>query len=314
MDSKTLKTTGLVEQHIHGAFGVDLATCTNPDDVVYLAQELSKIGVTIFFPTLVTDSIENLKKQIEIIKKAKANQPKNSALIAGIHLEGPFINPEKKGIHNKSLILEPSIKSFKELEDDIIKIVTIAPELDKNDELCKYLKAKGIKVSAGHSLTTDLSCANQVTHLFNAMGTVDHKKSSTATLALTNDDIYTEIIADSVHVNNEVLKLIFKIKPKDKVLLISDALPISHSNNKTMVFCSETIYLKDKKATDANGTLAGSAMLLPDIIKNVVNNELLSFEEAIKMASTNQLKYHNLKNNCDIFWNENLEVVDFKFN
>ncbi len=305
-------TDGLIDQHLHGAFGIDFSNCTS-DEIIELSKILPSQGITMFFPTLVTDTIENLKKQIRIIKQAKEKQPQESAQIIGIHLEGPFINPEKKGIHDKNCILKPNVEDFKVIEDEIIKIVTIAPELDDNYSLCNYLKSKEIKVSAGHTLSTDLSCANQVTHLFNAMGTIDHKKASTATLALTSDHIYTEIIADSIHINDEVLKLVFKAKSLDKSILISDALPIAHSKLTEMDFCNEKIYLKDNKATNKEGTIAGSAMLLNDIIKNLVLKNILPFETAIQMASKNLQKYHNIKNNCKIHWDENLNVLKYEF-
>ncbi len=305
-------TGGLIDQHIHGAFGVDFSNCS-PDEIIAVAKKLPEHGTTMFFPTLATDSITNLKKQISSIKIAKEKQPKNSAQIVGIHLEGPFLNPEKKGIHDKNSILKPSVEDYKLLEDEIIKIVTIAPELDENNELCRYLSSKGIKVSAGHTLTTDLSSVNQVTHLFNAMGTIDHKKSSTATVALTNDDVYTEVIADSIHINDEVLKLIFKTKEIDKVLLISDALPIAHSDLNEMVFCNEKIYLKDNKATNNQGTIAGSSSLLNDIVKNLVRKNIISFEKSIQMCSSNQEKYHQLKNNYNLIWDENLNIVEYNF-
>lgn len=307
-----IKTNGLIDQHIHGAFGVNFSDCTY-DEIIDLSKLLPNEGITMFFPTLVTDSLDNLKKQIKIIKKAKSKQPKDCAQIIGVHLEGPFINPDKSGIHNKNHILMSNVKDFKKIDDEIIKIVTLAPELDKNYELCSFLKSRNIKISAGHTLADEIDFVNQVTHLFNAMGGIDHKKSSTATLALTNDEIYNEVIADSTHINDEVLKLVFKIKPADKILLISDALPITHSKNSEMEFWGEKIYLKDNKATNRNGTLAGSAMLINDIIKNLILKNLLSFDAAIQMATTNLQKYHSLQNNANIYWDENFDIVKYEF-
>lgn len=306
--TEIIKTSGLIEQHIHGAFGVDFCVATS-EEIIELSKKLFKLGITGFFPTLVTDSVENLKRQIKEIKVAQELQPNNTAKVIGIHLEGPFINPDKKGIHDEKLIQKPSIETFQQIEDEIIKIVTIAPELDFDFELCDYLQSKGIKVSAGHTLTTDLSKVHQVTHLFNAMGTIDHKKSTTATVALTNDRIYTEVIADSIHINDEVLKLIFKTKPTEKTILISDALPIAKSNLKEMVFCNKTIYLNENKATSESGTIAGSAMLLPDIIKNLVNKNLTTFEQAIQMTSINLHNYHKIPMTTEIKWDSELNVI-----
>ena len=122
-------TDGIVEQHIHGAFGFDFMNCS-VDDICCVSEMLLENGVTAFFPTVMTDSLEKIKERIEVIKEAKNKQKVKSAQIVGIHLEGPFINPEKAGIHEKKYILPLNVDLFKELEDEIIKIVTLAPELD----------------------------------------------------------------------------------------------------------------------------------------------------------------------------------------
>ena len=175
-----------------------------------------------------TDSVENIKRQIDVIKKA-ANTSKS---ILGIHLEGIFINPEKKGIHNPQHFLALTKENYKLIEDDFIKIVTLAPELDEG--LIDYLKLKGVKVQAGHCVGGDLTKVDGVTHLFNAMTGINHRGKCTALSALV-DDVYTEIIADGVHVSDEALKLVFKVK--DKVILISDALPITFSDMKENNIC-----------------------------------------------------------------------------
>ncbi|MDD3237793.1 MAG: hypothetical protein PHV37_06815 [Candidatus Gastranaerophilales bacterium] len=308
-----IKSQGIVEQHLHGAFGVDFSRA-EVDELLFLSERLLEIGVVAYFPTLVTDSVENLKKQISVIKKAKNKQDDKMAQIIGVHLEGPFLNPEKKGIHDKSLIIPPTVATFKAFEDEIIKIITLAPEFDENFELIKYLKNLNIKVSAGHCLGSDLSCVNQVTHLFNAMGTITHKEKSTTTSALINDDIYAEIIADSVHVNDDVLKLVFKTKPLNKILLISDALPIAHSDKSEMMFCNQPVYYKNGKATGKDGTLAGSAMLLVDIVKNVISKKLLSPNDAIQTVSSNQFLYHNIPPKFEVRFDEIgnvLEIMPF---
>ena len=135
----------LIEQHFHGAFGVDFSTCST-DDVLDLARKILTYGICGFFPTLVTDSVENIRRQIDVIKKAKELQTPEMADILGIHLEGIFLNPEKKGIHNSDLFLAPTIENYKKIEDDFIKIITLAPEFDEDEKLRKYLIMKGVKV------------------------------------------------------------------------------------------------------------------------------------------------------------------------
>ena len=301
---------GLVEQHIHGAFGIDFMNCT-VDDLLFVSTKLLQYGVTAYFPTIMTDDIDVIKERIFIVKQAMAKQTKNSAQIAGIHLEGPFINPDKAGIHEVCYIQPLNVDIYKKIEDEIIKIVTLAPELDNG--LIDYLKSKNVKISAGHCFATDLTNVVQVTHLYNAMGAFSHRGNSTVVASLINDDIYSEIIADSMHVSDDVLKLTFRQKSLDKILLISDALPLAHSEKMQHTFAGQVIYNKNGKLVNEQGIFAGSSLLLCDIVKNLADKNLLKLEDALCCASSNQLKYHNLNNNLKVSLNScnQIEKVEF---
>ena len=124
------ETRLLIEQHIHGAYGVDFNK-SDTDDIVWLSEKLFEHGIGGYFPTLVTDDVENIRQQIAKIKEASEVVTPRSAKILGIHLEGIFINCDKKGIHNPKYILPLAVKNYKLIEDEFIKIVTLAPELDK---------------------------------------------------------------------------------------------------------------------------------------------------------------------------------------
>lgn len=282
-----IKTPLIIEQHIHGAFGVDFNTA-GVNNVLFVVEKLREHGIGGVFPTLVTDSVENIKRQIGVIKEAA----QSSKAILGIHLEGIFINPEKKGIHNPEHFLPLTIENYKLIEDDFIKIVTLAPELDV--DLIDYLKSKGVKVQAGHCVGGDLSKVDGVTHLFNAMSGISHRGKSTALSALV-EDVYTEIIADGVHVSDDALKLVFK--SKDKVILISDALPITHSDMKETVFADSKIYYDGVKATSKDGTIAGSTTLLDGIIKRLIGLGLFKPEYI-----ENVYRYHGLEPFGEIEW------------
>ena len=297
----------LIEQHFHGAYGVDFNKAT-VNDVLDVANKIKKDGVGGIFPTLVTDSIENTQKQIKVIKEASKKQ-KDGAKIFGIHLEGIFLNPEKKGIHNPAHFLEPTIENFKKIADDFIKIVTLAPELCraymKNGEnLITYLKNKGIKVQAGHCIGGDLSGCDGVTHMYNAMSGINHRTKSTALSALINDNLYTEVIADGYHVNDDALKLLFKSKPADKILLISDSLPCAKTNLSSFVFADEKVYFDGEKATSAQGTLAGSSKILPDIVKTLGKKGLFN-----PQFIENPYKYHKVDLDGKLEWDEDFNVV-----
>jgi len=294
-------TNLLIEQHFHGAYGVDFNKAT-ASDVLDLACQIKKEGVGGIFPTLVTDSIENIQRQIKIIKDASLKQ-KDGAKILGIHLEGIFINPEKRGIHNPKHFLTPTIENFKQVEDDFIKIVTLAPELCK-DNLIQYLHLKNIKVQAGHCVGGDLTDCDGVTHTFNAMSGISHRGQSTALSVLINDNIYAEIIADGVHVSDDALKLLVKSKPADKVLIISDCLPCTRSSLKEFIFADEKVYFDGKRATSAQGTLAGSTKLLPDIIKILGKKDMLN-----PKFIENPYNYHKIDLDGQIEWDEDFNIV-----
>lgn len=302
------KSDLLVEQHFHGVFGVDFSVCQT-DDILKLARKLLSHGIGGFFPTLVTDKIENIKRQIEVIKDAKSKQTEDMAEILGIHIEGIFINPDKKGIHNPEWFLKPTVDNFKLIEDDLIKIVTLAPELDENYELQKYLKTKGIKVQAGHCKGCDLSQCDGATHLFNAMKGISHRDSSTALSALIEDKIYTEIIADGIHLSDDIVELVLKTKPDNKVILVSDSLPIAKSDKKEADFAGEKIFYDGKKATSKEGTIAGSTAILDEIVTLLSNKNPNNFEKYVGMASKNVCEYHDIKLNGCIYWDENFEIV-----
>lgn len=278
-----MKTCGILEQHIHGAFGVDFNKAKE-NDILEAVKKLQQHGIYGVFPTLVTDSVENIKRQIQVIKEA-AN---TCSAIKGIHLEGIFINPEKKGIHNPEHFMALTVENYKLIEDDFIKIITLAPELDKG--LIDYLIQKGVKVQAGHCIGGDLSKVSGVTHTFNAMSGISHRGKNTALSALVNDELYTEIIADGVHVSDDALRLLFKSKPDDKVILISDALPITGSDLKETIFADSKIYYDGIKATSANGTIAGSTTLLDGIVKRLIDLGMFK-----PQYLENTWHYHGLK-------------------
>ncbi len=296
-----MKTRLLIEQHMHGAFGIDFNKAS-VEEIIFVSKELLKLGIGGYFPTLVTDSVENIIRQTHIIKEASSLLTKDCAEILGIHLEGIFINVEKKGIHNYEHFLPLTQENFEQLEDDFIKIVTLAPELDEG--LLDYLSSKNIKIQAGHCVGSNLDDCSGVTHLFNAMKGISHRGSSTALSALIQDRLYTEIIADGVHLSDDIIKLVFKSKPVNRIILISDALPITYSSKKAAVFADEKIYYDGIKATSANGTIAGSTTLLDKIVKILAKKGLFTVQ-----LINNIYDYHNIEIDGDIEWDENFNIV-----
>ncbi len=302
------KTEGLIETHFHGAFGIDFMDC-EVDDIIEVAVKISKLGITRIYPTLMTGEIKQIKEQINKVKEAQKKQPYDSAKISGVHLEGPFINSYKRGIHQEEYILEPTVANYKKIEDEIIKIVTLAPELDNNRNLCKYLHSKGVFVQAGHTMTYNLEYCDCVTHFFNAMAPLTHKFQNIISSALSDDNMFIELIADGNHVIDDVLKTVFKGKSRNKIILISDALPYTHSNYSDFKFAGQNVYLKNGGFYNHKGKLAGSGMLLSDILKRLVKDNILLFDEAVYMMNITPAKYLHVLNNAFITFDDEINVI-----
>lgn len=301
-----MKTNLLIEQHFHGCYGVDFNLAT-VDEMLDVSAQIIKEGVGYIFPTLVTDTVENINRQVKVIQQAAQRQTSEMAKICGVHLEGVFLNPEKKCIHDANLFLKPTVENLKKIENNFIKIITLAPELAELESF-EYLKDKGVKVQAGHCVGGNLSGCNATTHTFNGMKGVVHRGVSTVLSALINDDIYTEVIADGVHVSDDALRLLFKVKPMNKVILVSDCLSCTHSSIKEFDFAGSKIYFDGHEATSKEGTIAGSTKLLPDIVKILGNKGLFN-----KQYIANSYDYHSLAPRGEIEWDEDYNIVKVNY-
>ncbi len=266
-------TPGLIDQHIHGGYECDFNTA-NPEAIVSFLAQLPKHGTTAVCPTIMTDTPENIRAQIEKIKQAKAQAPGNAAKIIGINLEGPFINPEYKGAHSREYILPPTIENYRQIEDEEIKIVTISPEFDENGELAGYLEKKGVIVSIGHSNAQNLSGLSHVTHIFNAMPPLHHRNPGIVGHALVNDGVYVEVIADHNHLHPEAVRLILRSKPGSKVIFISDCLA---PGKKTLK--------KGDAAVNKQGNLIGSLVFLDGVIRK--NTGISGLKDLLMYCSLN---------------------------
>ena len=155
-----------------------------------------------------------------------------------------------------------------------------------------------------------MNVCSGVTHTFNAMEGISHRGKSTALSALIEDNIYTEIIGDGIHVSDDALKLLFKSKPSDKIILISDCLPCTASNLKEFVFADATVYYDGEKATSKDGTLAGSTKLLPEIIRRMFDAGIIKDGKHISRLINNTHDYHNTDLNGEIEWDDNWNIKE----
>jgi N-acetylglucosamine-6-phosphate deacetylase len=279
-----------IDLHTHGLAGFD-SRSGKPEDYLHWAAAMKAHGTDGFLPTLFPGPADVMRGQLKAIRSAMSEQ-REGAQILGANLEGPFVNPRKKGaLGPVDRLLTPSVDNLKRLIDgfeDMVKVITVAPELPGALELIEYCADTGIIVNMGHSDATFVQAregaaagARGVTHLFNAMSGLHHREPGLAGYALMDDDLYVELIADGVHVHPEMVKLALKLKPADKVLLVSDSL----GQAKTPAHPEDSpLYLPD------GITLAGGGLTLTECAHRLV---LLGVpeESASKFTSENPAKY-----------------------
>lgn len=225
----------IIDIHTHGIYGFDTAT-TSEDHILSIAQIHGSHDVTDIIPTVYSSAIETMRENMLAIRSAMEEQLKEAesgaSRIIGIHLEGPFLNPTKCGAMAARSFLQPNEYNLKKLIDgfeDIVKIITIAPEMDGAVKLIRRIADMGIIVGMGHSDATYAEAeegfnagASGIVHIFNAMRGFHHREPGIAGFGLMNKDIYIEVIADPFHLHEEITRLIFKIKNPERIIIISD--------------------------------------------------------------------------------------------
>ncbi|MEO5594052.1 MAG: N-acetylglucosamine-6-phosphate deacetylase [Chitinophagaceae bacterium] len=240
-------------------------------------------GAAQFYITLATNSMEVFYKGIDAIRQYWQQGGKG---MPGLHLEGPYLNPIKKGAHIEKYIKKPAREEVKHLLDygkDVIKIMTIAPE-QCDDEIVQLLLDNGIVISAGHSNATykdGLAAFDKgisaATHLFNAMSPLQHREPGLVGAIYNHPEVMSSIVPDGIHVDFAALRISKKIM-QDRLFIITDAVTAASSGGYPHVF-------KGDRYTMPDGTLSGSALTMMKGVKNLVTEAGISLDEALRMAS-----------------------------
>ncbi|KFX56833.1 N-acetylglucosamine-6-phosphate deacetylase [Clostridium botulinum] len=304
IDAKGLYLSpGFIDAHIHGAGGCDTMDGTI-DSINTIAKTIAKHGTTSFVPTTMTVSISDINKSMRVIKLLK-EKGSEGAHVLGAHLEGPFINPNAIGAQNPDYILPPSISTYKSMvkdsEDSVISL-TLAPELSGSNDLIKYLSANGIVCSLGHTKATyeetihSIKCgATHSTHLYNAMPFFTHRSPGIVG-AIFDSDIKTETISDGIHISYPALRIAYKQKGTDNVLLITDAMMACCMPDGKYYLGGQDVIVKNGAARVKSGSLAGSVLTLDKAVNNIYKNSDLPLNEIVKMASYNPAKHCKVDN------------------
>jgi len=289
---KTIKLVpGFVDTHHHGCMGEDFSD-TDFDGLRRMEEYLYTRGVTTILATTLSLPFEKIKKVVALIRDYRKKNPKTS--IAGLHLEGPFINIAKKGAQNPDYIKAPSDHELAFIVDnkDLIKVITIAPEIVGNEAI-QTLSSAGITVSIGHtcadykqSTAALASGASRFTHLFNAMTPIHHRELGTSGAGLLSD-AYVEIICDMIHLSEETIRLVFKQKDPEKIIFISDAMEATGLKPGKYNLGGLEVNVDESSVRLEDGTLAGSVLRLDDALRNVNSFLPASFQDILKCLTKN---------------------------
>lgn len=290
---------GFIDEHIHGAAGSDAMDGTT-QDLNNIAKALASEGTTAFCATTMTQSPENITKALEAVKEYREANHEDGAEVLGVHLEGPFISKDFVGAQPIEYVAQPNVEVFKKYQEasgNSVKIVSLAPEVEGSTELIEYLKSQNIVASIGHTNAKYADVekavkagATTLTHTYNAMKPVHHREIGTVGAGFLFDELACECICDGIHVSAPAIRLLYKNKPSDKMVLITDAMRAKHMPDGVSELGGQVVIVKNGEARLENGTLAGSVLKMNNAVKNVMKFLDLPLEEVVKLASINPAK------------------------
>jgi N-acetylglucosamine-6-phosphate deacetylase len=265
----------VTDVHIHGVEGLDTTT-EEVENITRLAEIEGRAGVEGIVLSIFSGPLEVMRRQMATIRRAVEVQNESSlpfgdvlppARILGVHLEGPFLNPAMAGALDGSSFANPSEPMFRDLTDgfeDLVRIVTIAPEKGDALGLIRFMVKRGILVNMGHSNATITEAeagfragARGVTHLFNAMSAFSHREAGLPGFGLLNPEVYVEVIGDLIHLSREALELVFRVKSPERIILVSDSV-------------RETSLVGDSSPQRSDGRLLGGSAPLPLAARRLV--------------------------------------------
>lgn len=282
-------TAGFIDLQLNGCGGVMFNDQTSVRTLEIMQETNLKSGTTSFLPTFITSPDEDMKSAVKIMTEY-LSQYQNQAL--GLHLEGPYLSVEKKGVHRPEYIREisPEMKQFLLDNAAVITKITLAAENPTAQYIPEFVE-KGIIISIGHSNATYDRAkkafrqgASFATHLHNAMSPISSGRELGVVGAVLDSDIYTGIIVDGVHVDFANVRLAQKLKG-DKLCIVTDALAAAGSDIKTFTFVGKPIFVENGRCFDANGALGGASITMIESLKNMVEQVGISLVEALKMCN-----------------------------
>ena len=300
MDAKgNYLVPGFIELQVNGGFGFQFTT--QNDSIWEVAEKITRFGVTSFLPTIITSPLETVTNAQAVVTKDPGKDFVGASPL-GLHVEGPFLNPIKKGAHPESLIQPPSLKSVEDWSlDNGIRLVTLAPENPNALDVVKALVKRGVIVSAGHSNATYAEAMQGFeagitygTHIFNAQSPLHHREPGLVGALLSTKSISVGIIPDSYHVHPAAVDIVWEVKGSQHLTLVSDAIeglglpPATYGEGEYAIIVDETA------ARKADGTLAGSILGEDQALRNLMKFSGCSLEKALPTLTSTPARVINL--------------------
>ena len=287
---------GLIDVHTHGIAGFDF-NVADSEQVLNMRRAYAKRGTTSIMATLASDTVQRLVNSIFAINANRIDSSYQGANVLGVHLEGRYFNPEKRGAHALDLLALPNTEELNTLAQAMMPAplhISVAPEMSGADEFIKTAVSLGATIGIAHTNATYEEClkalslgATSFTHTFNAMTAVHHRMPGATVCAMTADKAYAEVISDGQHLHPAIVKLIYRSKPRDKMVLITDSLAAAGSPDGEYELAGAKYIVKNGCCINEFGTIAGSTLTMFDAVLNFMKFCKVPFNKAIKYATVN---------------------------
>ncbi len=282
---------GFIELQLNGAFGDDFTA--DPATIWRVAEKLPRYGVTAFLPTIITSPLETVAEGQRIVTRGEPDGFRGAKPL-GLHVEGPFLNPQKKGAHNPKYLRLPSVEAVAGWSPETgVRLVTLAPELPGALDVIVALSERGVLVSEGHSMATydqaeaGLDAGTRYgTHLFNAMPALGHRDPGLPGALLTDERTTVGFIADGVHTHPSVIKLVWQALGGARLNLVTDAMAALGMPAGTHLLGDYEVTVDATSARLADGTLAGSILSLDQALRNLIDIAGCTLAEVLPTVTT----------------------------
>ncbi len=308
---------GFIDIHVHGSGGADVMD-GSPESMETMAEWLARGGTTGFLATTLSAPRERLAGAVRNAASLRMKRIRG-AKVLGVHLEGPFLNPERKGAQKGEYLRLPSVGELKEYIDagsGAVRMITLAPELPGAAEVIRYARAHGLVVSLGHSgasiTQVEEACdagLNHVSHAFNAMTGFHHREPGTTGAIMSMKRLTVDVIADGYHVHPSIIKILIKAKGIKNTIAITDCISAGGMGDGIYTLGGQRVTVRNGRTLLEDGTIAGSTVTMANAVKVLVEQVGLDIGEAVQMVSANAARLLGLDSKGALVTGNDADIV-----